>query len=392
MIEGMDITCLASAHWDSKSRVNCQHIMSRLAGKNRVLYVEPLSLRMPAGGGRDLGKVLYRLSAWTKAPRKVGAGMTVYAPVMVPAHRYRVVRRLNTAIVGSALRRIQRREGFDAPLLWSFLPTGADLAGRLGERAVIYHCVDNYAANPGADREAVERLERRMLERADLVFATSRSLFEKCSALNGNTVYTPNVADSEHFSKVLSSPLEVPEELEALPPPRVGFVGNLAAYKVDIGMVAEAARRMPRVSFVFIGPVGAGDPATDPGPLLEAGNVALLGEKEYSELPAYLAGMDACMIPFRANETTRDVFPMKFFEYMACGLPVVVTGLPALAEYADYCYIAAGPGDFTVKLAAALAEDDPAARRERSALAAANSWPGRMEELSRRIMEIAGTP
>ncbi|HSG27142.1 MAG TPA: glycosyltransferase, partial [Candidatus Krumholzibacterium sp.] len=359
----------------------------RLAERNRVLYVEPLSLRFPGKGKRDLRKMFYRLAAWTRGPRRINGNLLVYSPVIVPLHGSPFFRALNRSLVRSALRRIQKRHGLSAPLLWAFLPTGADMIGQLGERLVIYHCVDDYSANPGVDRDAVQDLERRMLERADIVLTTSPALFERCSRLNPSTWYHPNVADAEHFSAALDPVTEVPPDLERLPSPRVGFVGNISGYKVDIDLVARAARSLPHVSFVMIGPVGEGDPDTDVSALLKESNVTLMGEREYEALPAYLKGIDVCIIPFRDSETTRSVFPMKFFEYLAAGRPVVVTGLPALAQYGDNCYTASGPEDFVRSISLALEEDGPGAVLSRTRLAAEHSWPERIETLSGIISE-----
>ena len=96
-LQGRNIICLASAHWDSPAWVNSQHLMSRLAAENRVLYVEPLSLRFPRGGRADLGKLFYRLVGWFRKPRKITDNLFVYAPILIPLHRFRLVRLINRA-------------------------------------------------------------------------------------------------------------------------------------------------------------------------------------------------------------------------------------------------------------------------------------------------------
>ncbi|MCK4538031.1 MAG: glycosyltransferase [Candidatus Krumholzibacteria bacterium] len=386
-LEGRNIICLASAHWDSPAWVNSQHLMSRLAIKNRVLYIEPLSLRFPLGGKPDLGKLFYRLAGWFRKPRKITDNLFVYAPIMIPLHRFRLVRLINRFLLRSMLRAVGRIYRFSDPVLWIFLPTGADLIGRLDEDIVIYHCVDNYSANPGVDREIVEQMERQVLERADLVLATSPSLREKCSGLNSNCHYLPNVADFAHFSLALDPDTAVPSDLNTIPSPRAVFTGNVSGYKVDFELLRYAASELPGISFVLIGLVGAGDPGSDPSVLDEQENIHVMGVRDYLDLPAYLKGCDVGLIPFRINETTTGVFPMKFFEYLAAGKPVVTTGLPALEEYSEHCYIARDRDTFVSLIRKSIEKVNEAMVETGIELAADNSWYSRIEDISTIFQE-----
>ncbi len=390
MLNGRNIICLASSHWDSPTWVNCQHIMSRLAGRNRVLYVEPASLRFPSARGADMGKLLYRLTAWTRKERMVRENLWVYAPIMIPLHRYAIVRAFNRFVLRTSLGRIAGRLGLADPLLWIFLPTGVDLVGAFGEDLVIYHCVDSYSANPGVDPDVIDALEKRLLARADLVLTTSGPLYESKKEFNPRTICLPNVADTAFFMRAIEDGVAVPEYIGRIPAPRVVFTGAISGYKVDTGLIAYCARQLPGVSFVLIGPAGSGDPGTDIRSLEAAGNIFLTGPKPYGELPACLKGAAACMIPFRINDTTSNVFPMKFFEYMASGKPVVTTALPALDEFREYCYIAHDGAGFVSSIRAALAGDADGGRNRRLELARRYSWEGRMEELSMAIERMPG--
>ncbi|MBU8921933.1 MAG: glycosyltransferase [Bacteroidales bacterium] len=386
-LQGRNIICLSSAHWDSPAWVNSQHLMSRLAITNRVLYIEPLSLRFPRGGKHDLGKLLYRLAGWFRKPRRITDRLFVYAPIMIPLHRFRLVRLINRVLLKSMLRVVGKIYRFSDPVLWIFLPTGADLIGQLGEDMVIYHCVDNYSANPGVDREIVDQLERQVLEKADIVFATSPALRDKCSALNRNCHYLPNVADYAHFSLALDPDTAVPSDLEKIPSPRAVFVGNVSGYKVDFELLRYAASELPGISFVLIGMVGAGDPDSDPSVLVEQENIHVMGVRDYLDLPAYLKGCDVCLIPFRINETTTGVFPMKFFEYLAAGKPVITTGLPALEEYSKHCYIARDREMFVSSIRKSIEKTDQAMVKAGIELAADNSWYSRIEDISSIVTE-----
>jgi glycosyltransferase involved in cell wall biosynthesis len=128
----------------------------------------------------------------------------------------------------------------------------------------------------------------------------------------------------------------VPADLEAIPHPRLGFIGAISEYKVDFDLIAEVARRRPYWHWVLLGQVGEGQPSTSTA-ALRLPNIHLLGPRRVDELPDYLRGFDVATIPARANSYTAAMFPMKFFEYLAAGRPVIAARLPALQEFARAC-------------------------------------------------------
>jgi glycosyltransferase involved in cell wall biosynthesis len=390
MLKDENIICFASAPWKSPTWVNCQHLMSRLAQSNRVLYVEPFSLRFPSATRSDLFKLASRIKGWLKGTERATPNLWIFSPLMVPLHRFGAMRAFNRFVLSRSLKRMQRKLGLAEPILWIFLPSGVDLIGLFGEKLVVYHCVDQYSANPGVNRLSIEALEQRLLARADIVFTTSPLLYESKRVFNRNTYYVPNVADTAHFMKALDEATAVPDDLGGIPGPRAGFIGSISRYKIDLELLAEVADRLPRVSFVLIGPVGSGDPDTDVSSLERRENVFILGARGFDRLPAYIKGFDICLIPFRINETTSHVFPMKFFEYLSAGKPVVSTRLPSLEEYAQWCYIASDGDSFVSLIEQALLEENRAYRDARIRLAAENSWDRRVEALSEVVLEKLG--
>jgi len=382
-----DIVCVGSALWASEAPLNVHHVMRRLAPRNRVLYVESLGLRAPAASARDWRKVARRLRGWLRGLERSPEGVWLLSPLVLPWHGSAWARALNQRLLLAALRAAMRRLGMGRPILWIFLPTGEALAGALAERLIVYHCVDAYAENPGVDREAILAMEARLLARCDLVFATSPALFAEKRPARGRALYLPNVADAEHFAA--GGP--APAALAGLPRPRLGYAGNLAGYKLDLELLATVAGAHPDWCFCLIGPQGDGDPGTDLAALERLPNVHLLGLRPYAELPAFLSACDVCLIPFRLSASTRASFPLKFYEYMAAGKPIVATPLAALADYRDrpvLCRFATGPADFAAAVQAALAgADDPAARAARRAEAARHAWPARMVEIETAVLE-----
>lgn len=380
------VVVAASAIWDTPSPVNAHEIARRLAARgHRVLFVESTGLRAPdLRASQDRGRVAARVRSFWKAPRLVAPGLHVSSPVALPGAGPRWLRRFSLHALALQTRLAARRAGVRRPVLWAFLPTAVEMARVLDARLLVYHCVDHYAANPGVDREWVELLEARMLARADVVVATSPVLAERLRAVRPDVVEAPNVADVARFARAAADPLAEPPDLSSLPRPRAVYVGNLAAYRVDPELLRAAAGALRGGSLVLIGPEGLGDAGAG---ALDFGHepwLVRLGPRPHEALPAYLRHCDVALIPFLDNEHTRASLPLKLWEYLATGIPVVATELPNLAELAARGLVrcARGADAFSAAVSEALAEG-----RSESAVRVAEArrhdWTERIEELCR---------
>lgn len=375
-IRGETIVILANAEWDWSTRVNCHHIATRLAKDNRVVFVDTIGGRPPAP--REFGKIFRRLYRIAGGIRWLDDNLTVLSPFVIPIYGNERIRALNTTLLAWQIRLVLPRRA--RPIVWIFLPSLVGMAKRLDEKLLIYHCIDEHAANPNVPAQHVREWETRLLKIADVVFTSSSTLYQDKCALNANTIYLPNVADADLFAHARDASLSVPEDIINLPHPLVGFIGNITAYKLDFDLLCAAAQRKPEVPFVLIGPVGRGDPSTDISKLKAQPNIILLGERRYSELPRYVKAFDVCLIPFKQNESTRGSLPMKFFEYLAAGKPVIATDLPTLAEFREHFYPVHNVDEFVAAIDSALTEKASCAPA-RMELARRYSWDARMQEI-----------
>lgn len=387
-LQGRDIVCVGFADWDTELWTNQHHLMSRLAADNRVLFIESLGLRRPQLAGRDVSRIVRRLRRGLQAPRRSPEGVNVLSPLVLPLHSQPAVRAINARLLPALVQRAAQRLHLTRPILWGYVPQAEALLDALDPALVVYHCVDDIAAQPGVDAESFRAAERRFAARADLVLASAPALAARMRTLNDNVLYAPNVADTAAFATALQ-PGPVDPALDALPHPRIVFTGAVVATKLDVDLIANLARARPDWSIALVGPTGMGDPSTDVSALTTERNIHLLGGRTRDELPAVLRGADAGIIPYASNQLTASIFPMKVYEYLAAGLPVVATPLPAL-EGVTAIATASDAETMARALDDALATDDDHQRAQRSRAAAAHSWEARLAEIGTAIAAIDG--
>jgi len=260
--------------------------------------------------------------------------------------------------------------------LWSFAPDVADFARYFGEEAVVYYCVDAFGEFRGYNRELIERRERELLRRSDVVITTSEPLFESKRVHHPNVHLVEHGVDHRHLARALDEQTPIPADVARWPRPVFGFVGVVGDW-VDVPLVAELARRRPDASVVIIGPRSATF-----GTAGLPRNLHWLGPREHRLLPGYLKAFDVGLIPFRQVPLTHNANPIKLYEYLAAGVPVVSTSLPAVRPLAGSVWLADDAAATAAACDEALRHNSPAARSDRSRLMIAHSWTRRLEEIS----------
>ncbi len=380
-----DIILFSTADWDNPFWTNKQHMAVRLADRGyRILYVESLGLRKPTSGGKDIQRILCRIKKGFSGLQKVHRNIWVYSPLVIPAHGNPWISRLNRKILSTLLRWYIRRLGFQNPIFWTYNPLAIGLVDLLNESMIVYHCTDDLTAWPGMPVNALTLSEEELVRKADLVFTTNPKLQETRSQWNpDNTYYFPNVADFDHFSKA-RQPGHIPEDLANIPQPRIGFIGAISDYKMDFELISYVAKTRKDWQWVMIGQVGEGQPETTID-LLRQSNIHLLGPKPYQILPDYLRGFDIAVLPNRINNYTISMFPMKFFEYLSAGKPVVATNLPSLKDYSEACFLANSSENFILAIEDILSGKLPDETLCLN-LAKKHTWDWRLNEMLKLII------
>lgn len=262
---------------------------------------------------------------------------------------------------------------FDSPVIITDLPGSLSYLDNIPKRLLCYDCLDNYSSFSWAG-PAVDAGERELAKRSHIITATSRSLFDKMKKINPSTFLLPNAVDFDHFSQSREILLENDR------PPVIGFVGAFYEW-VDQELLLFLAGSRPEWQFVIIGPKQPGLPNS----LRHVDNITFLGAVNYHELPPYMAGFDVCIIPFKVNSTTDSVNPIKMWEYMAAGKPVVSTPIPEAKRLKDVIYIGNGREHFLNQVEKALAKKDHWRISRGITRAGENDWNHRVQTLTRLI-------
>ncbi len=372
----LSVVCYSTADWDAPLWTNKQHLMARLGASGvPVLYIDSLGLRAPGLGRADLTRMARRVADWRPHARTCAPNVVRDSPLVVPLHRYAAVRALNRWLLERRLRRNETRYGLHRPVIWAYQPSGADAYDPGRHRALVYHCVDDLAGYPGIDRETWRAGEARLVARADVCIASSRPLQRHLERLGARTaLYWPNPADTGAYRAAAER-----AGPRAGTAPVIGFVGAVAEHKVDFALLREVARRRPGWRLRLVGPLGAGLASSEVDPATFPPNVEFWGLRTREELPGVVAGFDVGMVPYLRNEYTAGVFPMKVFEYLGAGLPVVATPLPSLVGEVAHVAFAEDADAWITAVEAALAggDDGRAVRRDH---AEAFSWDNRTRE------------
>jgi len=381
MIEGRTILCFASGY--DAPPTSKHHVMHLLAERNTVLWVNYHASRAPSASASDLKYVLKKLGRVFQGIRNPRENLHVLTPLVVPLPGSAWARRLNRWLLIRRIRRALKRVRSGPLQVWSFTPDIAYLLDAFPAEKVLYYCVDDFASFTGYDREQVVRDEADLCRRADLVVTTSRALQEAKAPLNPNTILVPHGVDYEHFSKAVTDNLPVPADMKDIPHPILGFFGLIRDW-VDLGLLAEVARRRPDWHIVLLG-----DSTVDLAPYRSLPNMHFLGRRPYEDLPAYCRCFDVGLIPFKINELTKAVNPIKLREYLAAGLPVVSTPLPEVAACGSSVRVA-DTATAWVTAAEAAMEDGQETAQALSVATATETWEAKLDRISARMSATAG--
>lgn len=238
----------------------------------------------------------------------------------------------------------------------------------------VYDCMDVLTGFKFAPAE-LPALERELATKADLMFTGGQSICDAKRAdypMHPRLFCFPSSIDRAHFAQG-RTPQPLPADLEAIPQPRLTYIGVIDE-RMDLVLLAAIADSRTDCHVVLVGPVVK----IDPNEIPQRPNIHLLGGKSYTELPQYLAHTDVALMPFALNEATKHISPTKTPEYLAAGVPVVSTAIQDVVRpYGEQGLVHIGRtyDEFCNHIAAALNQRDDRAWLQRvDTFLALNSW------------------
>ncbi|MCV6624779.1 MAG: glycosyltransferase [Cellvibrionaceae bacterium] len=346
-----------------------QHLIKQMLHEQEIVWVNSLGLRRPRLNSRDLKRAWHKLWALREKRPIHPATLTPHLvnPLALPFPGSATARRVNSQLLTHTLAPVIGQSR--GHLLWTSLPSAVDVVGKLGERATVYYCGDDFAALDGVDHEPVAQMEQELAAKSQLIIAASSKLAQKFPAYK--TMTLPHGVDYDLFATPCDAASDLPTG------PVAGFYGAIAGW-FDQQLMVATARKLPHWKFILIGPASVDTSALSAEP-----NIQLLGPKPHDELPHYSQHWDAGLLPFKDNQQIAACNPLKLREYLAAGSPVVTTEFPALEGYRDLVHTGKSASDFAQALNNIHDQHhyQQVTRQQRQARVQSESWTRRADEL-----------
>jgi glycosyltransferase involved in cell wall biosynthesis len=387
VLTGHNIVYFGPEKWDGLWR-NRHQLMARFARSNKVLYVEPMRYLHVARQQWSNGTLRLRDSlARVKGGRvtKVRENLyTYHDPIIAPIFRSFPFKNITLSLWKMLLGLTLRRLNFNHPIIWLSRPSMINLIKEFDEKLLIYHVVDEYKGYVSVEatrRKQLEALERKMLTKADMVIVVSSNLFQSKRPFNEHTYMVPNGVDYQAYDRALQSGDPLPSDIAQLPRPIIGYSGLISS-RLDLDLLHHLAISRPDWSIALIGAIHSRYGAPALRQLMEMKNVYFLGRKEVKLVPYYLKAFDVCLIPYALGEETQNADPLKLYEYMALGRPIVTTNFSAARQFQKIVRIADSKEEFLHHIEDVLSEPDELLLLRGRQIAAENTWEDRVAQLS----------
>lgn len=374
------IVCISTHYWDD-AWFRKQHFMSRFVKNGyEVAYIEP-SFSLAKKPDNDKKKYQTNRKFKVSVERKNDNLFIIKPPRGLPYWSKPLVSRLNYMYFALRLRWILRKLGFRNYILWNYRPEYAPGINIFDYDKLVFDLTDDLAAYRGQDSKKYDYINQcteNIIKKSNLLIVTASALFEKYKGIAKKIDLIPNGFDSYLFSADIA---EIPSDIKNIKSPIVGFIGTLFSF-LDYALLEYIIKNNPDKSFAFIGNCEE-NARKDWEYITTFKNVHWLGRKKKEDIPAYIKNFDICINPFKVDEVSRSVSPLKVFEYLAMKKPVISVRMESLEkeEVAPFIYFASSYQDFNNKLNTALKEKDEFENKLNYQLVLKYSWDNLFEKV-----------
>lgn len=319
-----------------------EHLLRPLFSENKFIWVETIGLRSPRLSVYDLNRIFQKLLKWMKLKKtaepasEIPKNVHIITPFMIPLNQYDLIRKINTISVNYCINKKMKALHFKNIISIASVPNAADYIGNYNEKSKIYFCVDEFSLWPGLDYKLVSKLEKLLIEKADQIIATSYALSTTKTKNNKLTSIIGHGVDFEHFN---IGPKQFSDNKI-----KVCYFG-LFDERSDQELLYNIAKSLPNVNIEIIGEV-----VCDISLIKEISNISFIGKCQYMELPSRIKDYDIFILPYKLNELTKNINPLKLKEYLATSRLVISTPLPEVIYFKEYLKIAHNSDEFIIEI------------------------------------------
>lgn len=314
-----------------------EHLLRPLFECNRFLWVETIGLRAPRLSLYDLKRIFFKFTNWffpssVKTQKNIPPNISILSPFMIPYNKYGFIRKFNQWNVNREIKKSIKLLDMKNIISIASVPNACDYIGFFNERLKIYYCVDEFSLWPGLDYTLVKTLEEQLISKVDLIIATSTSLSQS-KTVNG--VPCPMIThgvEFEHFNIGTKTINHVPIKL---------CYFGLFDERTDQSLLLQIVKE---ISFCELNIIG--DVVCDTTKLNNNIRIKFHGKVSYKELPFAIKPMDIFLLPYKKNQLTNNINPLKLKEYLSTGRPVIAIDLPEVVKMKEYLYLAQDASEF----------------------------------------------
>jgi len=382
-----DVIIFSSIDWTIHWQLHHQLTTSLVSAGNRVLYIDNTGIR--SAKISDTKRLKERVLQWYKGSHGFSAidkNLTVYSPLLLPFPYSKLSLFINKLIFNKSISRWTSAAKFNNPVVISFLPTPLiqNAIKNIVPKLSVYYCANNMAES-SISASQVSSYEDKFFSDVDIVFTAACVIQDYASKFSEKVFYFPPGIDFDKFDIAIKSSVNIPDDLNDISGPIVGYIGTLGRV-LDQNIICAIADQCSNFTIVLIGPK-----YTNIKELEKRKNIVLLGARPHDQLPYYIKRFDVGIVPYVCNEFTEGVYPSKLNEYLAMGIPSVSTNLREVREstnnFAKVAIITDSVQEFVDAVRESVVENSVSFKELRIKAAEANSWESRFKGMSKILEE-----
>ena len=381
-----DIVVLYAPPFDHPAQLSKHHFAKLWSKSRRVLFVESPINPLSFFTRKEEAKVLW--GRFRKGPIQFDKNLWVTSFFYLLPYRGsrfllggRWVNALNQFFIINKLKAQIEALKLNNPILFIGSAHAHPLLKYFNYLKKVYHCSDDYTLISSFP-DSFEQLEISLMKKCDLIVTTADELMKVKSKYNSNIISIPNGANVKHFFKTQKPSTKVARDIIKFKNPIVGYIGSIFQW-LDTDWIKYAAESCPSYDFIFIGPI-----TIDISRLEKIKNIYFLGAKPYQDLPRFMKAFRVAVIPFVIDGVTLKASPIKFYEYLASGIPIVSTELPDLLNFNKISYLVKDKKSYVKAIRLAVNEKSHLKIKNRMEVAKNFSWNFRFEILNNEINKL----